>query len=117
MGKMKSVFAEVLVSSQSSAEREGQGVGEKTHTHTQYLVASSCSFYLFTGQQTMKGVARENITAPYGIHAMRINTHTKPYVIHCHLSKSMQGRNPFQLGSRCSALHVDVDESIQKSHC
>lgn len=68
-----------------------------------------------THTHTVKGVASENIMAPYGIHGMRTNT--QPYVIHCHLSKSITGRNPFQLGSCFSALLVDVDESIQKALC
>ena len=102
MWKMKLVFAVLLVSSQSSSERESRGVGEKMH---------ACP----PPTHTVKGVASENIMAPYGIHGMRTSTH--PYVIHCHLSKSIRRRNPFQLGSCFSALHVDVDESIQKPHC
>lgn len=54
----------------------------------------------------------KNITTSYGIHALR-NKH----MVVCHLLSPEQinaGRNPFQLGTRCSALHVDVDESIQK---
>lgn len=44
---------------------------------------------------TLKGVASENIMAPYGIHGMRTNTQL--YVIHCHLSKSVTINNSVTL--------------------
>lgn len=77
----------VLLLSLSRAERDA---------HTKSGDGAASSFFISTKKQTASCCKR---TLPlHMVFSASTHTHTLPYVIHCHRSKSMAARNPFQLG-------------------